>query len=497
MKTYLNRMHFKYAFLLLGALSMIAFTACESDDEPELEDPVASFQYEISEDDFLTVHFENFSQNAETYQWTFGDGETSTEENPTHTYEEPDEYEVTLTATNSAGESASFTDVVEVSDPDEALAMLAGTEHKTWKLYREGTSLGVGPDQEGARDWWALYNDGASPCRYYHEFTFHRDGDFVFDDNGQFFGEGAIFEGTELADDCFEAVPENMYTADGEDVSAYLGGTHAFEFDPSTNMVTLNGLGAWMGLPHLTSTEEAPLPVETKQFQVVSIEEHDGYDLMVIAYDYEDLYWDFTYAHYHDPSLEPEVVEEEEEEEDLETYAPGEFFNTFASTGEEDVQYLFPTEDESEVTITPGVDDPADSDGVKVGEYHRGTNPYADLKFMMDFNILFDNFSTVSIDVYLPSDNDYSGGLNQSVQIWIADMHTTQNFWESWVQYVEPGDELPLDEWVTLTFDLDDPSEGSEGTPLDRTDLDTVGLTIGGSDHEQDAVFYIRDFIFE
>ena len=483
--------------LFMLTAGMIGFYACSSDDDPEPETPVASFQYEISEDNFLEVIFENFSQHATTYSWDFGDGESSTEEHPTHVYDEPGVYDVALTASNEDGESHTFTETISIDDPDETLTLLAGMDHKTWKLYRVGTSLGVGPDKEGARDWWSLENDGSRPCKYYHTFTFHRDGDFVFDDHGAFWGEDVIFEGTDVHGICFEAIPENMINKDGEDVSAFLSGTHAFEFDPNASIVTLNGYGAWMGMPQMTTDGESAVPVDTKEFKVESIEEHGDYDLMIISYTYEGLYWDYTYAHYHDPAAEPEVVDEEEDVEDLPPYTPEAFFNTFASEDEEDVQYLFPTPDESEVTITPGVDDPADPDGVKVGEYHRGTNLFADLKFMMDFNIQFDNFSTVSIDVYVPSDNDYSGGLDQSIQIWIADMHTTESFWESWVQFVVPADEVVMDEWVTYTFDLDDPSEGSAGNALDRTDLDAVGLTIGGSDHEVDAIFYIRDFIFE
>ena len=38
-----------------------------------------------------------------SWLWTFGDGETSTEQHPTHTYEEPGLYTVSLVATNEAG----------------------------------------------------------------------------------------------------------------------------------------------------------------------------------------------------------------------------------------------------------------------------------------------------------------------------------------------------------------------------------------------------------
>lgn len=48
----------------------------------------------------LTATFTNTSSNAGTYLWDFGDGMTSTETNPVHTYATPGAYIVTLSATN-------------------------------------------------------------------------------------------------------------------------------------------------------------------------------------------------------------------------------------------------------------------------------------------------------------------------------------------------------------------------------------------------------------
>ena len=54
-----------------------------------------------------------------TYQWTMGDGVTSTLENPTHTYALPGVYTVALTATNIAGSSVA-TDSVTLYGPPAA-----------------------------------------------------------------------------------------------------------------------------------------------------------------------------------------------------------------------------------------------------------------------------------------------------------------------------------------------------------------------------------------
>lgn len=57
--------------------------------------PTADFSYEIK-DGIAT--FTNKSENAVKYLWDFGDGQTSTEKDPVHTYSKAGEYKVKLTA---------------------------------------------------------------------------------------------------------------------------------------------------------------------------------------------------------------------------------------------------------------------------------------------------------------------------------------------------------------------------------------------------------------
>ncbi|TVQ93475.1 MAG: PKD domain-containing protein [Bacteroidetes bacterium] len=485
-------------FILFGLLPVFLFTACSDDDDPILEDPIATFQYEISEDNWLEVIFTNFSSNATSYSWDFGDGNTSNEENPVHVYEEADNYDVTLTASNAAGVSASFTQTIEIKDPDEALALLAGQESKTWRLYRVESSMGVGPSMDIPRDWWALYNDGSRPCKYFHEFTFTRNMEYIFDDKGSFWGEGGVFP-EDLEGTCFEATASNMINVDGVDVSAWLGGTHQFEYDPSTNRVTLIGEGAWIGLPKTATTGEVSIPQNSVTFNI-SIEERDGYDYMHVWFVYEGdqtVVWSFSYAHYHDPSLEPDVVEEQEPIEDIETITPTELGHTFESVDSFD--YLGELGGAS--IITPGEDDPEDASATKVGKFERTDAQFQEAQLRVypePKNILFDNFTTVSIDVYLPSSNTYDP-LTQKVIIGFGDVHGDGgNWWQNLIEY--ESDELELDEWVTVTFDLDSPSFSAveEGqTVYDRDNLDMVFIQIGGGNHTSTGVFYVRNLIFE
>ena len=60
-------------------------------------------------EDNFTVNFTNASTNAVSYQWDFGDGATSTQINPSHTYTANGVYPVTLTATAASG----CTDVIQ------------------------------------------------------------------------------------------------------------------------------------------------------------------------------------------------------------------------------------------------------------------------------------------------------------------------------------------------------------------------------------------------
>jgi PKD repeat protein len=92
----------------------VTLTAKNGDREDEISKdvtigeplPIASF--EINEDETklyapATVTFVNTSQNGQTYSWDFGDGSTSTSENPGHTYSSIGSYTVTLAVTNTSG----------------------------------------------------------------------------------------------------------------------------------------------------------------------------------------------------------------------------------------------------------------------------------------------------------------------------------------------------------------------------------------------------------
>lgn len=64
------------------------------------------------------VSFTNQSSDADTYQWDFGDGKTSSEVNPIHSYESAGTYTVTLIASTKKN-SSSYNMTLTVKRPNE------------------------------------------------------------------------------------------------------------------------------------------------------------------------------------------------------------------------------------------------------------------------------------------------------------------------------------------------------------------------------------------
>lgn len=98
--------------ILLTTLLGISLLACIK------EPPEALFTVDsVSGNSPLTVTFTNTSTFAESYHWDFGDGSTSNEENPVHTFNysyenEQADFTVTLEATNKKQKSSSFTETI-------------------------------------------------------------------------------------------------------------------------------------------------------------------------------------------------------------------------------------------------------------------------------------------------------------------------------------------------------------------------------------------------
>ncbi|WP_271768065.1 Ig-like domain-containing protein [Aquimarina algiphila] len=83
--------------------------------------PLSEFE---ANTDCSTVNFINSSTNRiNSYLWDFGDGQTSTQENPTHTYASVGNYTVSLTTTNDSGSNTEEKiDFVTIAFPNQPAA---------------------------------------------------------------------------------------------------------------------------------------------------------------------------------------------------------------------------------------------------------------------------------------------------------------------------------------------------------------------------------------
>src|SRR5687768_10053663 len=93
--------------LLFVALLACTAPSCGVVDSEERH-PTAAFVPDCTTIVHVPVVFSNRSSNAVSYQWSFGDGRTSTESSPSVVYTRTGTFNVTLVARNSAGASDSM-----------------------------------------------------------------------------------------------------------------------------------------------------------------------------------------------------------------------------------------------------------------------------------------------------------------------------------------------------------------------------------------------------
>ena len=109
------------------------FVDCDSLIFPPMDDCYASFWYDYDYTDPLSVQFNDYSSTATSWGWDFGDGNTSTEQNPLHVYSEEGVYDVTLTI---VGDSCTSTITQHICifavDPTPACEALFYTATPDW-----------------------------------------------------------------------------------------------------------------------------------------------------------------------------------------------------------------------------------------------------------------------------------------------------------------------------------------------------------------------------
>lgn len=103
-------------------------SSCASVNIQVVNYPLANFSFDSAAcTNPCAVQFTNSSTYANTFFWDFGDGTTSTEENPSHEYTSGELFTVTLTASNQYGNSTSTAEI-NVIEPYPPSAVFTLTE---------------------------------------------------------------------------------------------------------------------------------------------------------------------------------------------------------------------------------------------------------------------------------------------------------------------------------------------------------------------------------
>jgi PKD repeat protein len=102
-------------FLVLAVVISVFLSSCY---QPYYYEYVDACFYTQEDTYFVNeeIQFYNCSDQAQSYFWDFGDGETSTLINPKHTYIETGEYEVKLNAYGRDGKESAYTVLTIVED---------------------------------------------------------------------------------------------------------------------------------------------------------------------------------------------------------------------------------------------------------------------------------------------------------------------------------------------------------------------------------------------
>ena len=97
-----------FSIIAIGFVVMLS--SCKKDTIDEGPDVIFSVSV-----DAYTVKFTNGTTGAVSYKWDFGDGATSTEESPSHTYPGKGKYVPTLTVTTTSGKTGEGSTVIRIA----------------------------------------------------------------------------------------------------------------------------------------------------------------------------------------------------------------------------------------------------------------------------------------------------------------------------------------------------------------------------------------------
>lgn len=187
-------------------IGILLLPSCSDDDEIPVF-PLSAVIFNSVND--MQVAFSALTHSATSWHWDFGDGETSSEQNPVHVYQEGGYYIATLTATDKDGNTVTTEAKLAISLTPYALLTGDHTQPdydgKTWRLTSDH---GTGGDYFANADASfstasgtprplasGIFGQLGMPDVYKDEYTFYYDGAYKHDvkDDGAAFG-GLVYQ---------------------------------------------------------------------------------------------------------------------------------------------------------------------------------------------------------------------------------------------------------------------------------------------------------------
>ena len=150
-------------FTINSCQKAFEFDLPDTNSKPDTVLPSANFSYASTLEDFKTIKFTNLSVESTTYSWDFGGGNTSSEQDPTFTFDAGEGvYPVSLTASDGRGESDVITvEVMVVEGPFQPIILEPGFEDNS---LPDGS--GDGRDSWRANSWNTIFGISTSPVTF-------------------------------------------------------------------------------------------------------------------------------------------------------------------------------------------------------------------------------------------------------------------------------------------------------------------------------------------
>jgi PKD repeat protein len=142
---------------LLNLLILVALASCQ-------KTPTASFTTSTTSPEAgEIVRFNNTSENGESYNWDFGDGGNSTQENPEHTFSNEGTYSISLEVLSKNGKKKDIaTSTITVSKKAATLAPVANFSYSPTVVFLGGNVAFADESTNSPTTWNWVFGDGTS-----------------------------------------------------------------------------------------------------------------------------------------------------------------------------------------------------------------------------------------------------------------------------------------------------------------------------------------------